>query len=81
MKVICIDASGLYPHTPPIQEGQVYTTDGHPDNDFYHEHYCLAEIPTMCSNGYRYGYFKCRFIPVSDIDETELIRERQKQSA
>lgn len=79
MKLVCINTALVPSDFPKLEEGQIYTSDGSPDNDINNDYYCLAEIPWMCDNGYRYGYLKSRFIPLSNIDETELIRERQKQ--
>jgi hypothetical protein len=72
MKVICIDNK---PHKDSydvralsmLREGEVYEA-------FQSENplgYRLKEIPTPNSS----GFFKSRFIPLSEMDETEFVRE------
>lgn len=67
MKVICIDASPgrTSPYTPaPFKEGEIVTVDEIINN----RSYGLVEYPEL--------YWAInRFIPLSDIDETERIDE------
>jgi hypothetical protein len=75
MKVMCIDASspsGL----GRLKEGVVYTVSQCP---VYKDNYDVKELP-LGENGYPISYGKFRFIPLSDIDETELasVREQDK---
>jgi hypothetical protein len=80
-KVICIDGKPRpkeYSHYPPIQEGKQYTitgqevgyyTDGSPVKC-----YTILEAPNWL-------YEIDRFIPVSEIDETEFQRNYEKEKA
>lgn len=81
MKVICIDAK--YDNKSSgssgcLVEGNVYTVVGESlgrGNGIFELGYVLKEG----KDGWVYQ--KRRFIPLSTIDETELLQERQKQLA
>ena len=76
MKVICIDARPRKEgySTTPLIEGNAYTVIGF---NPYDGGYILQECKAPCN---RYGSWMCdRFIPLSTIDETELIRERKTE--
>jgi len=80
MKVICIEGGKIsrqiivggevYP-----KEGEVYTAYQH---HFHDDCYDLEEMPPNV-NGKRVGYQKRRFAPLSNIDEMELLEERQEE--
>ncbi len=75
MKVICIQDT----HNGKkllLEVGSIYTASQCP---VYPDNYDLAELPTYM--GRPASYWKHFFAPCSNIDETELIRERQKQSS
>ena len=77
MRVLCINASNN-PHAEvpcDLVEGEIYTVI---------EECLMKDIYGNISNGYllentdtNYAYSKWRFIPVSDIDEKEMVRELQ----
>ena len=73
MKVLCIDdISTKGKKLEQIKIGETYTASQcpvHPNN------YDLAEVPTY--KGYPVSYHKKCFIPLSDIDERELIQHRE----
>lgn len=74
MKVICIStpSKGNPKFTPIIKEGSVYTViDSGAETDIMEDWYELAE-----HKGYMYS--QKLFIPLSTIDETELIKEREE---
>ncbi len=68
MKVLCINSKGFLNQMPPVIEGEKYTviddTVVAGDGKTYYE---FAEIPG-------YYYWQPRFIPISDISETEMER-------
>lgn len=82
MKVLCIDASNqVNDGTPNVIEGEVYTAIGVTITD---TSFILKELDrgNDCLNvqlGIRTtgGYSKRRFVPISNIDEKELIKERE----
>lgn len=55
-----------------LTEGQQYNSIGDYDNDYY----ILAEFPIR---GRRDVFHKPNFIPLSSIDETEMVREYQTE--
>lgn len=79
MIVICINngpminSIGLIKSAPELIEGNPYTV-------IYETHNSFRLAETEPGTGYT-GYNKRRFVPCSDIDETELIRERQTELA
>lgn len=81
MKVICIDSSNqLNDGTPDVIEGQIYTVIGETSAK---QSYILEGMDRgddcICDLGYGIGgYRKTRFIPLSEIDETELAKEREQ---
>lgn len=79
MKVMCINTTNVGHDGPKLQYLETYHTDGQPANDLLDLHWCLIEFPELATDGNRYGYLKSRFIPLSTIDETELIRERKTE--
>lgn len=83
MKVICIDASndGGFPGGWMVTEGEIYTVvreipakgiDG-----VVSPCYQLKEDP----EGSQWAWDKWQFIPLSQIDETEMIRNYKTQTA
>ncbi len=75
MRVICIDANIPNKDIPQLQDGKIYTVVGY--SEIRIGNYFLAEIPDIASNGLRCSYHSKRFIPLSTIDETELIEQRE----
>lgn len=78
MRVLCIDAKNHHDSKAPCDliEGETYTVTGIFDTiDCYGKSsdigYCLE------GTDQDFAYPKCRFIIVSDIDETEMVRELQ----
>jgi len=74
MKVICIDASGkgVGPKGFDIEEGHIYhVCDEFVDNGILA--YSLSEDPHRDE----WGFSAYRFIPLSEIDETEMVNEKQ----
>lgn len=73
MKVICIDASpnkhGVEP--PDLKEGDIYNKVS---ESVVPEGYVVYDL-SGCE--FQYGAF--RFVPLSSIDETEMIREYNKE--
>ena len=78
MKVICVDASNQsYDGTPNVVEGDIYTVIGETVSK---QSYILSELSRgVASSGNIGGFKKSRFIPLSSIDETELLRERESE--
>ena len=74
MKVLCINSKGFINPVPPIQEGKEYIVikfQENPNGDGK-DYYRLK--------GIKYSwYWTARFVPVSDIDETEFERNYLKQ--
>ncbi len=77
MRVICVDATGIGNSCEPLVEGLPYTAidELEVDGKNYYE---LQEY--KMNNGKRCIWSTWRFIPCSDIDETELINERLLES-
>lgn len=72
MKVICIDASDKGIGKPPFSEGEILSaTQSHHPDDYYILEY--KEFNGVC------GWQKSRFIPLSEIDEMELTKQRELQ--
>ena len=72
MKVICIDAIGA----EMIVEQQLYNAHQCPQNGM-EDCYMLDEIPFCWCGNHRIAFNKSRFIPLSEIDEVELSKERE----
>lgn len=75
MKVICIDTSAgtNTGAIPPFKEMELLTLGPCPFSDSA----CyVIEYPNDINGLIKYWY-RYRFIPLSDIDETELIKERE----
>lgn len=76
MKVICIDVSFSYtrngkPHKGAHpKEGEIVTVTGQDGEDYYF----LLEYPTIGKQ--KCSWIKSKFIPLSNIDETELVKEK-----
>ena len=75
MKVICIDATGHSAGFIPIPEGDIVNASQCP---VHKDSYDILEYPVDCY-GCPVSYKKYRFVPLSTIDETELIRERKTE--
>jgi hypothetical protein len=71
MKVLCINAKPVNCDIDLI-EGEVYTVI---DIEMFQnkDYYVLAEIAKPNS------FIKDRFIPLSDIDETEIVKQRETE--
>ena len=83
MKVICIHAGRVdlsFNKLEPLGlvEGQCYTVIDEYINEQDYPCYLLAEITGPNPRG---GFKKCRFIPLSNIDETEMKREYNHEPA
>lgn len=78
MKVMCIDDRFISRHNGEKtlvnpQVGEIVTVTCTKDNGFY----VLQEYPT---NGFGdTAWNPTKFIPLSDIDETELVKERETE--
>lgn len=74
MKVICIDSNWLSNSKRPFRgfpkEGEIVTVDDMEQSDILY--YGLIEYP-------KEWWEAAAFIPLSDIDETEMLREFQKR--
>lgn len=75
MKVICIDDAIVTDSDklPPLKVGKIYTVikeTTHLNMEFY----MFSELSVI---GYNCWYIKNNFIPLSTIDETELLKERE----
>ena len=68
MKVICIDASAgwISGILPPFKEGDILTAEQAP----HPKDYVIIEV------GEKRSWDKSRFIPLFDIDETELVNQK-----
>ena len=77
MKVICIDAKKCHTTGNPVRlkEGETYEVYDSPYDDCY----IVVGFEICPVSGLRDCYFKDRFIPLSTIDETELLKERQQE--
>lgn len=74
MKVICINAKGT---SLPLIEGTLYEAV---QSKEFTDSYTLVGVPSVVdpSDGFLVvAYRKHRFIPLSDIDETELAKQRE----
>lgn len=84
MKIICINAENDPTSEMPCDliEGDIYTAV-----DYYELSYgkdmVIENRPTyiLAERDKRYGYCVKRFIPLSDIDETELVNEKKEAYA
>lgn len=74
---MCIDDSigtpdGIYPNV-----GEIVTVI---QCHFFHQNYFVLEYP-FGKSGFQQSIRKSRFIPISNIDEKELIKERELVNA
>lgn len=77
MKVICIDASeNEFLGPTGLVEGETYTVVKVIPPIVKHEGYLLDEIK---SNHYTGAFLSKRFALVSEIDEMELLKERESE--
>lgn len=78
MKVTCIDDSpGVNTgQKPPFKFGEILTA--YSINSFAVQ---ILEYPYSLVTGNQKSWNKSRFVPLSDIDETEFERNYQKQTA
>jgi hypothetical protein len=76
MKVICIDASGFI-YCKPLTEGAIYDVI---QSDVYPDSWIVKGFEKSIG-GNNASYKKIRFIPLSNIDEMEIIKQRQTQYA
>lgn len=80
MKVMCIDNKcAFYGVHPYLKYGQTYEATGECLNADNQECYVIPELPISETDlgveNYGPVYRKSRFIPLSDLDETELVSE------
>ncbi len=77
MKVICIDASKgrIYGNIPPFKEGEVVNVRECENAGYYD---LIPSQQTADKTGFVF-WNKKRFIPLSTIDETELLQQRIKE--
>ena len=68
MKVMCIDARQILDPVPELKEGAIYTAKQDPNHE---DQYSIFETGK--------NYLKKRFIPLSEIDETEFERNYNYQ--
>lgn len=68
MKVICVDSTNDWSNL--LKEGVEYTAIGETNDNAY----ILHEVKHPFAPTTK-GYKKYRFIPLSNIDETEMLRE------
>lgn len=84
-KVICINngpiakATGKMCSAPELIEGNPYTVESECEDIFGNIGYVLEEV--KCTNNSLGGYKSDRFIPLSDISETEMSREYNFKNA
>lgn len=65
-KVVCIDATNQTPHPRNIKEGEIYSTAGLVEYKGKQSYFIIES---------EFHFVARRFIPLSDIDETELVNE------
>lgn len=74
MKVICINGVPKHQLALPIPEGVPLEADQcYRYSDCY-----IIEGYEYAKNGAPVSHTKCRFIPLSDIDETELVNTKEE---
>lgn len=75
MKVLCINTSPMFGvgKCTLLQEGNKYNVVCESPCFGGRDGYILQEVKSLSETG---AWFKERFIPISTIDETELIKER-----
>jgi hypothetical protein len=73
MRVICVNDKVVNPFCNYPKFGEVVNVS---QCDVRDDHYDVQEYP-LDINGNPQSIAKYRFIPLSDIDETELIKERE----
>lgn len=78
MKVMFINDSNITPKAIIPKIGEIVTVIGF--SFIYDGNYIIFEYPED-KNGCRQSFKPYRFIPISDIDETELTKEREKEFA
>ena len=73
MRVMCIDAKPIRASVQLLEEGKVYDAE---QSDVYPNSYFLGNefIDPMDDKCVHFG--KRRFIPCSEIDETELVNQK-----
>lgn len=90
-KVIVIDSHCCEgAEAPPFKDGETVHISEVPKwiaihmiifKGFNPENWCVVDEYPLCSEGWIATWKKSRFVPVSDIDEKEFIREYNKQLA
>ena len=78
MKVMCINDDFLEKDGNEPKVGEIVTVVGICQK--YKGNYFLLEYP-RCKQGIRISFRPNRFAPISDIDEKELIKERELVNA
>lgn len=73
MKVICINNNGA----PELSEGHPYEVS---ECKWAIDAYTLEARPVDPADGLNVAYYMWRFIPCSEIDETELVNERKPET-
>ena len=84
-KVICINdkpiqkMTGCWSNPTGLKEGETYTVTKEFFDAGGYLSYCLLEA--KCDGNIWGGYKAYRFVPLSSIDETEFVRDYNKQEA
>jgi hypothetical protein len=82
---MCIDVSTVRgEHHKFLEYGETYIASGEQNDSGGRPCYVIPELPNSYNSdtgtdNYKPLYAKRRFIPLSNIDETELIKERQSE--
>ncbi len=76
-KVLCIDDKPRILPFKVLTENKVYTVIGNVKDMYGEVGYLLLEVKHPIPE---IGFLPRRFIPISNIDETELIKERQSST-
>ena len=80
MKVMCIDDRFIKKDGNEPKVGEIVTVIEIIDNNPYKGNYVLLEYPKS-KNGNKLCFRPSRFAPISNIDEKELIKERELVNA
>lgn len=78
MRVICIDATGIDKTCHQLEEGCSYTVY---QSELFPHGYRVIGYEKSIDGRIDVHYKKSHFAPCSNIDETEMIRERQTETA
>ena len=76
MKVMCIDDNYVIVEGVEPKFGEVVTVSGQCET--FKDCWIIAEYP-LCIEGRPQSFYKYHFAPLSDIEETELVKERESE--